>query len=1057
MLLLIAGAAPSYAVRSDARHKADAKRFGLDQTPNPARRPRSRGGVLESIKRFNAVHRRRGRLGFGPAGVSAPAAGPARVEASRVAREFLRRHQDVLGIDPGQLRLEVARTAGKFHHLLFVQIVDGVPVEFSRVKVHLTEDGEILDLDTSYRENLPASPIPTISETRAALAVAADAGLSPPAGGRLVYFPLRHIDDVRLAWKFRTGGLDGSWLYYIDAHTGKILFRYNDLRFQTCQSSGTITGEVYDIDPTRTPLAIRPMAHQDVFVIDATNLSTTDANGFFCSPTPGRIFTSLQGNFVNVANFNGPNAIYQNGGGIWKTKSSPISSAHPYPNNSVIISTINITDPSPNQAVMVLPIFATFDVGSFTGDIQDNDQVAILDSRNSVVATYVGQKGAFHGAAVRGSQVRLRLSTNESGQRNGFDISISSYLVLDNAIKATPDSATASFTWTTAHTCDGTRDEINLFYQINLMRDYFDAGVNHSTAAFIDKPLPVMARVGPGLANAFYDPVHGNLSFGDVGNSFAMDGTVVRHEYVHYVIDQIYPIINFAQNGAISEAVADYFSGSSFNLSKIGEYVGGSFGVGALRDMDCAATPPCQVFPTDWFGTIHEDSLQVSQALWEIREGLINNPPPSGLGQRCADGLVFQTLFFFPDSYQEFLKAMLLVSANSSSLLPECGADNSQRGLILAQFATHGIIENPVDADVYEPNNGIQSATDISTAAAISARVFPGADLDYYAVPAGAGPMTFTLTLPANAAVPGTYFAFGMTLVDQDHEIVATGAPPLDINPTLSGFCPETNCLTSSPQAALNYHNPGDGQFNLLVSALPGDFSFVSKNNSTLFYTLSSEFNRTGPIGGNIVAASFDNDTFSYTVAVSSFARTQNYLFSYAQLRDHALTVLPRTATNMVSPFLVSVSSNEALGRITGTLRLQTGFAARFPAVGTVHLEIFGVNPLGQRRSLGLSPEINMTTDRSSLRAWNNVFNPARGQKTTVKYEITEPGHVLLRLFTRNGRLVRTLLDAYKPAGKGSVDWFGRNFSGGTVASGLYLLHIQAPGLNTTRKVIVVK
>ena len=53
--------------------------------------------------------------------------------------------------------------------------------------------------------------------------------------------------------------------------------------------------------------------------------------------------------------------------------------------------------------------------------------------------------------------------------------------------------------------------------------------------------------------------------------------------------------------------------------------------------------------------------------------------------------------------------------------------------------------------------------------------------------------------------------------------------------------------------------------------------------------------------------------------------------------------------------------------------------------------------------------------------------------------------------------LVQTLVDGDYPGGKGSVDWDARNFAGNVVASGLYLIHLEGPGISTTQKAIVVK
>ena len=110
-------------------------------------------------------------------------------------------------------------------------------------------------------------------------------------------------------------------------------------------------------------------------------------------------------------------------------------------------------------------------------------------------------------------------------------------------------------------------------------------------------------------------------------------------------------------------------------------------------------------------------------------------------------------------------------------------------------------------------------------------------------------------------------------------------------------------------------------------------------------------------------------------------------------------------------------------------------------------------------KSTGSSPEIplNLTTDRSAVTLFNNVFNPLRGGKTTIRFDITSPGRVTMRLYTRTGRHIKTLIDTEQAAGKGAVDWFGRNFNGSTVASGIYLLTIEAPGIRETKKIAIVK
>lgn len=1055
LLAVLVLAAPAGAVLPSKKAQDDARRFGL--TAPAASEPGDPGREAREVEAFNRSHRGRWNLRFGPMGVGPGSAPSARLSAKEAADAFLAERGPGLGFRADQLRLALARTNAGAHHLLFEQVVEGVPVEFSSVKVHLEESGALLGYSSSFKKVAGVSPVPSVSEAAAAAAVAADLGAPAPEGGRLVFFPPPAGGPVRLAWKFRSSA-GGSWVYYVDARDGRVLLRYDDLRHQACVSSGTVRGMVYDIDPARQASALsRPMRHQNVFVLDASTSVKTDSNGFFCSQTAGKIFTQLQGPFITVSNWNGPAAHYDNGGALWTTFATPIQSAHPYAADAVHIATIN----APAGALKVMPVFASLDVGEAVLEdndlaINDNDQVQILDASGYPVATYIGQHTGLKGAAVTGTQVRVRLKSNASGNRNGYTISVSSYLAWSgSSAQSTPANQTATFTWSGTHTQDATLDEVNLFYQLNLMHDYFRSGPNASNAAPIDRPLPVMARAGPNLANAYYDPVQGNLTFGDFNSSFALDATVVRHEYTHFVVDQIMPIVNFGQHGAISEAIADYFSASSLDLASIGTFTGQQFGSGSLRELDCATNPPCQLFPTHWSGGIHEDSRMVSQSLWELRKGLITALGAAN-GKACADGLVFSSLFYYPDSFADLHRAVLAVSARSATAVPVCGLNNTHDGLIQASFVTHGISIPTGDQDVYEPNDGVASATDLSSAAVVSARIYPEADQDYYAFGAGPGRITVTLRLPENTAAPGNYLAYAMTLLDRTFAVVAQGNPLLDINPTLGGNCPESSCMSSQQTVTLTYDNPTGGQFFLLVSAPPGDESSVSRNNSTLFYSLSASVPTAASAAG-IVTAQFDRDVIDFSVKVATFNSGQPYSFNHARLRDHALSPLPGTETNVASPWLTMVSSVSTSGRITGTVRLASGFASRFPAVGNAHLEVFGVNPLGHVQSLGFSNALSLTGTGASVKAFNNLFNPARGEKATVRWETSGAGRTTLKLFTVAGQHVMTLLDEDRPSGRGSVDWHGVNGGGQRVASGVYVLHIAAPGLDETVKFVVVK
>ncbi len=1094
-LCLLAGlAGAARAIQAPPGALQDAKRFGLTRVRPVSRNPPSAlaGGAF---RKFNASGlwklRYNPRTGL-PVSITGGRDMPHPGTPDAAARAFLAAHADMLGVDPSILTIE-RQTQGNGHsHILYRQSYQGIPVEFAAVKVHLDPNGAVVGVHSTFEPVSGVPVVPLVPAAFAANAAVRDAGPRAQAlAPSLAIVPLESDGLDHLAWKLRVDGGGGAWRYYVDAVTGQILFRYSINRYiGPCMTNGTVLGQVFDVDPSSTPGPVtRPFNDEYVYIGDGAGnggqpvqaLTMTDATyggGFFCGSASGKVSMSLQGPFVSVNEFRGPNAHYDNGGGVWSTLSTPLSSPHPYPNNASLAATIDLTAQAPN-AVEFLPVFADFTVGLFdggagegSGDIIDDDRLTISDAAGRRVADYIGNRGGFNGAAVHGKRMTLTLKSNGSGQENGYDIAISSYLTLTNA-DTDAGAGMSSHTWTSADTWISANQsanlhgEINLFYHLNKMHDYFMNDVDKSSAAPIAGPVVAMAHVGPNLLNAFYDPDYDDLSFGDVNalapsDMFMDDATVPHHEYTHYVVEKIWSIQNFGQAGALSEANADYFSASSLNDPAIGTYVMGSLGTpGPLRQIDDQA--PSSVFyslntPTvsPWSGEIHLDSLFLSQALWDIRRAEIAAHGYTA-GQSCADGLEFQSLLYFPESFAELYEAMLQV--DSLGAVTACGGINAAHAVITSAFSAHGLL--PIQGDAYEGpngNNGFETATDISTIPVLSATIYPAADIDFYSFPSGPGLVSIALTLPSAGA--GIYKAYQLNLFNASRQLVASAAPPYNGFGTLDGICDTNDCSTTAGRVSLTYNNPSGG---LLYVQVAGGTSINGSNsgvNSTVPYTLSVSYPRTAALSGSVVSARYDHDAISFSVNTSTFVSVQDWSFAGAQLRAQSQNALPGTLTPVPAlpgDFLRFGSSLNASGQISGVVQISTGFGSRFPSVGTVYLEVFGADRLGSTSSLGLSNPINLSDNQVELTAYNNLFNPLLGQKATVKYGVNGSGHLSVKLYTVTGRLVLTLFDGDVGPGKGSIDWNGQNGAGNFVASGIYVVRAVGPGLNSTQKIAVIK
>ena len=82
-----------------------------------------------------------------------------------------------------------------------------------------------------------------------------------------------------------------------------------------------------------------------------------------------------------------------------------------------------------------------------------------------------------------------------------------------------------------------------------------------------------------------------------------------------------------------------------------------------------------------------------------------------------------------------------------------------------------------------------------------------------------------------------------------------------------------------------------------------------------------------------------------------------------------------------------------------------------------------------------------------------NPFNPG----TTIPFSLPSDGTASLAIYDVSGRMVRTLVAEPKTAGEHVASWNGRDDGGSLVASGVYLVRIEAGGQAATRKILFLK
>lgn len=82
--------------------------------------------------------------------------------------------------------------------------------------------------------------------------------------------------------------------------------------------------------------------------------------------------------------------------------------------------------------------------------------------------------------------------------------------------------------------------------------------------------------------------------------------------------------------------------------------------------------------------------------------------------------------------------------------------------------------------------------------------------------------------------------------------------------------------------------------------------------------------------------------------------------------------------------------------------------------------------------------------------------NPFRAA-SAMRFGVPRAGRVSLRIYDLAGRHVRTLLDEVLPAGSRTVNWDGAGGAGRAASAGLYVVRLQVPGAEFTRRVLLLR
>ena len=99
----------------------------------------------------------------------------------------------------------------------------------------------------------------------------------------------------------------------------------------------------------------------------------------------------------------------------------------------------------------------------------------------------------------------------------------------------------------------------------------------------------------------------------------------------------------------------------------------------------------------------------------------------------------------------------------------------------------------------------------------------------------------------------------------------------------------------------------------------------------------------------------------------------------------------------------------------------------------------------------------DVMSQRGGVTILNNVINSTQHEKVVVKVNQPQQGNLTVLVMTLDGSIVDYLHRGTSAAGEHFYSWDGTNRRGRSVARGMYFIRVTGPGIDETRKVMVVK
>ncbi len=101
----------------------------------------------------------------------------------------------------------------------------------------------------------------------------------------------------------------------------------------------------------------------------------------------------------------------------------------------------------------------------------------------------------------------------------------------------------------------------------------------------------------------------------------------------------------------------------------------------------------------------------------------------------------------------------------------------------------------------------------------------------------------------------------------------------------------------------------------------------------------------------------------------------------------------------------------------------------------------------------GNNPDIPIPQITALNNPFPNPFNPS----LTIPFDLSKDGRVTIKIYNLKGQLIKNLLNENKKAANYYIVWDGKDNNGHIVSAGTYIVRMNAPEYNSSRKIVMVK